>query len=454
VTFAGLPWLELALLTCLVGFVAALLSRASMMWTVLTCAVALVCATNEWVCHHAGWVLSPGPRQIEYLAVDGFSAPLLPLVTLLHLLTALSTPNAEGSRGFFARLLASLAIQLATFGCTQPWLLIALLAAGPLVPTTELLRRGREGRAFALHMVLFTVLLVGGWAVVTTGWSVVGGAMMLGAILVRSGTVPVHSWVPALFEHGKFGTALVFVAPLVAVYAAVRLVVPTAPDWVLKGMGAFSMLTTLYAAGLAVVQKESRRLLAYLLIGHGAMVLVGLELLTPVSLTGSLSLWVAGSQALAGLGLVLRAVEARFGRLKLNAYLGLYSQSPALAASFLLMGLAAVGFPGTPGFISGELLIDGVVTENMGIGLLVVLAGLLNGVAVLRAYFLLFTGTRHESAVPLGVTLRERFAIVVLSLLLLLGGLLPQHGIASRYAAARQVLATRGQGDQVADAHP
>src|SRR5689334_1150593 len=103
-----------------------------MMWTVLACAAALVCATNEWVCHHAGWVPLPRPRPLDSLAVDGCSAARLPLVALVHLLTALSTPNAEGNRAYFARLMASQASQLATFGCRQPWLLIALLVAGPL----------------------------------------------------------------------------------------------------------------------------------------------------------------------------------------------------------------------------------------------------------------------------------------------------------------------------------
>ena len=39
------------------------------------------------------------------------------------------------------------------------------------------------------------------------------------------------------FEHASFGNALLFVTPLTGVYAAVRLVLPIAPDWVLQGIG-------------------------------------------------------------------------------------------------------------------------------------------------------------------------------------------------------------------------
>ena len=50
--------------------------------------------------------------------------------------------------------------------------------------------------------------------------------------LVRCGTVPAHCWVTDWFEHTSFGIALLFVTPLAGVYAAVRLVLPIAPDWV------------------------------------------------------------------------------------------------------------------------------------------------------------------------------------------------------------------------------
>ena len=133
------------------------------------------------------------------------------------------------------------------------------------------------------------------------------------------------------------------------------------------------------------------------------------------------------------------------GRLSLASYHGLYEQSPALAVCFLLTGLASVGFPGTLGFVSSELLIDGAVHANLYVGLGVVLASALNGIAVMRAYFRLFTGARHVSTVSLALGARERFAVLVLSALILAGGLYPQPGVASRQRAAEALLAQRGQ---------
>jgi NADH-quinone oxidoreductase subunit M len=303
-------------------------------------------------------------------------------------------------------------------------------------------------------MALFLGLLAVGWAYVDprgghqeqTAWATVP---LLLAILIRCGTAPAHCWVTDWFEHASFGNALLFVAPLAGVYAAVRLVLPIAPDWVLGSIGVLSLVTAVYAAGMAVIQKEARRFFAYLFISHASLVLVGLELHTATTLTGALSLWISVALSLGGFGLTLRALEARYGRLSLADFHGLYEQSPMLAVCFVLTGLASVGFPGTLGFLATDILVDGAVEASPYVGLAVVLAAAINGIAVVRAYFLLFTGARHASTVPLNVGLRERFAVLALTALILGGGLFPQPGVASRHRAAEEILderARHGQG--------
>src|SRR5690606_26785073 len=113
-----------------------------------------------------------------------------------------------------------------------------------------------------------------------------------------------------------------------------------------------------------------------------------------------------------------------------------------------------VGFPGTFGFVGTELLIDGVVGAFPSIGVLVVIAAALNGIAVLKAFFVLFTGRRREWAVSLGMRPRERVAVLTLTALLLAGGVYPQPGVESRYQAAVELLKERGISfDPAADPH-
>ena len=171
--------------------------------------------------------------------------------------------------------------------------------------------------------------------------------------------------------------------------------------------------------------------------------LVGLEAVTPISLTGALCVWMAASVSLGGFGLTLRALEARRGRLSLTNFQGLYDHTPSLAALFMITGLASVGFPGTFGFVGTEMLVDGAVEVFPYVGVAVVIATALNGIAVVHAYFRLFTGTRHTSLVSLGIGRREKFAVITLTALIFIGGLFPQYNVASRHRAANRILRER-----------
>ena len=455
-----LPWLELAIGVALAGSPIVSLFREpnrAHRWGLAFMGTSLACAILAWLAFYVG--VSPeqvarwSPQHFlfgrQVLSLDELNAPLLPTVALLHFLIALATARTHMRRFSSSWSLAAEAIRLATFTSSVPWVLIGLLALSTLPPYIELRNRGRPTRVYVLHMALFVGLLVLGWSAVElagrgTGpapwWAIVP---LLAAILVRCGTVPAHCWVTDWFENASFGIAMLYVVPLSGVYAAVRLVLPIGPPWVLQSIGLLSLLTAVYAAGMATIQREARRCFAHLFLSHGALVLVGLELHTELSMTASLCLWFSVIISLGGFGLTLRALEARFGRLSLTHYHGLYEHSPTLAVCFLLTGLASVGFPGTLGFISTELLVDSAVGASPYVGIAVVTAGALNGIAVVRAYFLLFTGTRHVSTVSLAIGGRERFAVLTLSALILGGGFFPQPGVLTRHRAAEEILSGR-----------
>jgi NADH-quinone oxidoreductase subunit M len=449
----SLPWLEAAVLVPVVGALVVGRLRVpdrTMAEGLGFAALTLACACLATAA--AALDVPPAPRwDVQHrllgtrvLSLDDLNAPLLPTVALLYLLTAVATGRTKLQRFSFPWSLASLGLQMAAFGCTRPWVLIGLLAAGAAPPVVELLNRGRPVRVYVLHLGLFLTLLVAGWALVDVpaagDWA---AGLLLVAVLIRCGVFPAHVWLTDWFEHASFGRALLFVAPLTGVYAAIRLVLPVAPDWVLRSIGLWSLGTAVYAAGMATVQQEARRFFAFLFLSHASLVLVGLELHTSLTLTGSLRLWSSVILSLGGLGLTLRALEARVGRLALTRFHGLYEHSPALAVSFLVTGLASVGFPGTAGFIAADLLVDGAVGASPWVGVGVIAAAALNGIAVVRAYFLLFTGARHGATLPLGITWRERVAVLTLAVILVGGGLAPQAGVASGYRAAEQILKGR-----------
>ena len=454
----SVPWLELSVCVPLIGGLCVGWIRhpvAALRWCLAFAGFTLACTLLVFVSQTTGesptgaspWDVFPRLFGSRFLEVDALSALLLPLLALLHLLTVLTTARTKQARFSFAWMLCGESLRLATFGCKAPWMLIALLIAGIGLTFLELLRRGKPTRVYVLHMGLFVVCLVGGWACIDPAFPVqsptAASILMFAAVLIRSGTVPVHTWLTDLFEHASFGTALLFVTPITGAYLAVRLVLPVAPNWVLASISIISLVTGCYAAGMAVVQTEARRFFAFLFLSHASLVLVGMELHTPISMTGALFVWMSVAVSLGGLGLTLRSLEARFGRLSLTQFSGLYDQSPALAVCFLLAGMGSVGFPGTLGFVGIEMLVDGAIGANPLIGIAIVLTAAVNGIAVVRVYFLLFAGSRHVSSVSLAITPRERCAVLALAILILGGGLAPQFAVASRYHAADAALKDR-----------
>ncbi|MEZ6134449.1 MAG: proton-conducting transporter membrane subunit [Pirellulaceae bacterium] len=446
------PWMEVAILVPLLGALVVRWIRnreTAHQATIWTCALAFALELGEWIDFstlgkfeaHDHWDFFTTVFHSQTFVIDELSAPLLPLGALIYLVTILSTLRTKVGRMSLSWMLLSEAILLATFSCRASWVLVGLLILATIPPAIEMHKRGRCTRVYALHMAVFSALLLGGWT-----WfqltqrpgevALVAGALLTTAALLRSGVAPMHCWMTDLFEKATFGTAILFVTPLTGAYAAMRLVLPIAPDWALQSIAIVSLITAVYAAGMALAQQESRRFFCYLFLSNASLVLVGLELATPIGLTGALCVWLSVGISLTGFGITLRGIESRIGRISLADYHGLYEQMPMLAGFFLLTGMASIGFPATVGFVGMELLVEGVVDVYPLIGTAVVVAAALNGIAIMFVYFRVFTGKRRVSAVSLRIRWTERIAVLMLSFLVLGGGLLPQPGVTSRHHAA------------------
>ncbi len=275
-----LPWLELAVLLPLLGAVGmgrVANAEQARRWTLGILGLSLASTLGAWFDFvqlkvreaHDRWDLLRSLTGRDLLVLDEFSAPLLALVSLLGVLAVLGTLKTKLQRVSFAGLLLSQALVVAIFSTREPWLLIGLLAVSVFPPWWELIRRGKPTGVYQFHLGLFVLLLCVGWWLVAGfdegAWlHYLGGVLLVIAVLIRSGVAPLHCWMTDLFEHAPFGSSILFVTPMAGAYAAVRLVVPEAPEWSLKLLVWAPMLTAIYAAGMALVQQEVRRFFVYL----------------------------------------------------------------------------------------------------------------------------------------------------------------------------------------------
>lgn len=379
---------------------------------------------------------------------DDLTASILPIMSLLHVLVLVATPPAKANRISYSRLVLGLAVLEATLCCRTSWLLVTLLSFQVTLPWFEIRSRGGRSSLYFTYMLLFCVTLGIGWGI----WSRTSSdsalhwlsfPLILTSIAIRSGIFPFHSWVPELTQEIGFGSAILFLMPMVGTYATIRLLLPVAPEWTLRLMAVVSLGTALYASGLACVQRDARRFFSYIFLSHASLVTVGLEMVTPVSLTGALCLWSSVCLSLGGFGLTLRAIEARAGRLQLTHYLGLSEQIPKLASLFILTGLASIGFPGTSGFIGTEMLVDGVVQVYPIVGACVAIVAALNSISIIKVYFRIFTGKQPRDAVTLSCRLGERAAVGIITAVIIGGGLFPQLGMNTHFRAAEGLMTQR-----------
>lgn len=451
------PWLEMSVLIPLFGALGLAWLKPSRQTAravgIVIATLALGCTLTEWIDFlklgafeaHDQWSFFGVPYLTDVLMIDELSAPLIPLASLIFLIVILATLSDKVQRFSFSRTLFSEAIVLATFSCCASWMLVFLLCLATIPPWLELRQRGRCTRVFTLHMGAFVTLLVVGWGGYSVAgpdrgiWTLIAGALVTGGVLVRSGIAPLHCWMTDLFEKASFGTAILFVTPLTGAYAVMRLVLPIAPAWALQSIAAISLVTALYAAAMALIQTEARRYYCYLLLSNSSLVLVGLKLVTPIGLTGALCVWLSVMLCMTGFAITLRSIETRIGRVWLGGFHGLYRQFPSLAGFFLLTGLASIGFPATIGFVGLELLVEGAVEVYPVVGTLVVIVAAFNGIGMLNAYFRIFTGCRDVATIHMPACRGEKIAILLLSGLILGGGILPQPGVHGRYHAARQL---------------
>jgi NADH-quinone oxidoreductase subunit M len=222
-------------------------------------------------------------------------------------------------------------------------------------------------------------------------------------------------------------------------WVAVKVLAPAAPPAVLEAISLASLATAVYGAALALVQEDARRAFAWLFLSQSALILVGLESQASVARAGGLSAWISSGLALTGFGMTIAALEARRGPLSLRRFAGGFERKPLLAGSFLVLGLASIGFPGTLGFVGLEALAHGVVSDFPYLGFAVLVAAMLNGVAVVRTYFVLFCGRLEPGRVSQPLHLREQVGFVALAAVLIIGGLFPGPFVRSRSRAVESI---------------
>lgn len=181
------------------------------------------------------------------------------------------------------------------------------------------------------------------------------------AFAVKVPMWPVHTWLPDAHTEAPAAGSVILAGVLIKMgaYGFLRFSLPILPDatqQMLLPMLILSVIAIVYGAIICLAQTDLKRLIAYSSVSHMGFVTLGLFALNQRGLEGSILQMINHGLVTGALFLAIGMIYERTHSRDIAVYGGLASAMPVFAGFFLLFTLAAVGLPGTNGFI-GEFLI-------------------------------------------------------------------------------------------------
>ena len=269
------------------------------------------------------------------------------------------------------------------------------------------------------------------------------GAFMLPTALVlmfiggagKSAMFPLHIWLPDAMEGPTPVSALIHAATMVV--AGVFQIARLFPLWIQYAPQALSIvvwvgvLTAFYAAAVACVQSDIKRVLAFSTISQIAFMMVALGVCTEYTTghhhVGSLgymaSMFHLFTHAMfkallfLGAGCIIHAVHSN----EMSAMGGLRKYMPITHWTFLIACLAIAGIPPFSGFFSKDEILTACMAYSPVVGWIMTVIAAMTAFYMFRLYYGIFWGTENKELhahytpheAPLTMTLPLMFLAVV-----------------------------------------
>jgi len=181
------------------------------------------------------------------------------------------------------------------------------------------------------------------------------------AFAVKVPMWPVHTWLPDAHTEAPAAGSVILAGVLIKMgaYGFLRFSLPILPDAtreMMLPMLVLSVIAIVYGAVICLAQTDLKRLIAYSSVSHMGFVTLGMFAFNQHGLEGAILQMINHGVVTGALFLAIGMIYERTHTREIKAYGGLATTMPVFAGFFLLFTLAAVGLPGTNGFI-GEFLI-------------------------------------------------------------------------------------------------
>jgi NADH-quinone oxidoreductase subunit M len=248
---------------------------------------------------------------------------------------------------------------------------------------------------------------------------------------------PVHTWLPDAHVQAPTAGSVILAGVLLKMggYGFVRFSLPMFPE----GSAQFiplvfilSGIAVVYTSLVALVQRDMKKLIAYSSVAHMGFVTFGLFALNRQGIEGALIVMLSHGLVSGALFLIVGVVYDRMHTREIAKYGGLANNMPGYALLFMLFTMAAVGLPGTSGFVGEFLSLVGTYQMSTWAAIVATTGIILGAVYMLWLYWRMVFGTARtpEAAAMRDLSFREWFLLGPIAAVVLWMGVYPESFLA------------------------
>lgn len=209
------------------------------------------------------------------------------------------------------------------------------------------------------------------------------------AFAIKVPMFPFHTWLPAAHVQAPSAGSVILAAVLLKMgaYGFLRFCLPLTPEaslYFAPLMIGLSVIAILYGGAVALGQNDIKKLVAYSSVAHMGFVTLGIFLFDAQGLQGALLQMLNHGIITGALFMMIGSLYERSHSREISANQGLGKYLPAFMGFWGLYALAALGFPGTNGFVGEVLVFIAAFQVNPLIGACIVPGALLGAAYMFR----------------------------------------------------------------------
>ena len=246
------------------------------------------------------------------------------------------------------------------------------------------------------------------------------------AFAVKTPLFPFHAWQADAYatSPSPLGIMMAGLMGKLGTYGLLRFCLPLFPNaarecasWI----NALAIIAILYGALVAIVQPNTKRLLAFSSLSHLGFIVLGIFSFHLNGLDGAAYQMVCHAITTGALFLLAGYLEDRKGSSEIADFGGVASNAPWLATTFLIAALASSGLPSLNNFVGEYLVLQGVAYTGFAYAAAAALGVILSAVYLLWSYQRIFLGPKPDNGTT-DLSGTETLAIAPLILLMIVMG--------------------------------